>query len=448
MSEKGQRNVTVDLARALAILVVVWFHLSFFRISLAPGDGTGLPGLADLTLSMRGLGPVGWIGSWFLQIMPLFFVAGGFANTLVVDRYAREGHRYGHYLARRAGRLVGPLGLYLGFCTVVGTILAWAGSVAVGVAVTELATRVLWFLAIYLVIILPAPAMVRAHDRWGIAVPALLLAGALLVDAASFATGNLELRELNLLLVWPFAHQLGIAYARGWLRHQPEGLSWLTLAGAALAIVALLAVAPYPTTAVGLGDQMVSNLAPPSTPMALLALAQFALLALVERHVGDRLRRSARLQRVLGVANATAVTTYLWHLPIIALSVGILLVLTLVAGRPVEMLLTTPFIYLVAVPLLVLLIPRIGRVEQALSPPVGSRVSTGLVLTGMLVLMAGLELLRANGMVLHPGAPWSSAGVLLFVAGATVVAKGSNLTGVRGRGRQGHDESVLPGGRA
>ncbi len=448
MSDEGQRNVTVDLARALAILVVVWFHLSFFRISLAPGDGTGLLGLVGLTLSMRGFGPVGWIGSWFLQIMPLFFVAGGFANTLVVDRHVREGQGYGHYLARRAGRLVGPLGLYLGFCTVVGTIIAWVGSVAVGVAVTALATRVLWFLAIYLVIILLAPAMVRAHDRWGIAVAALLLAGSLLVDAASFATGSLELRELNLLLVWPFAHQLGIAYARGGLRHQPELLSWLTLAGAVAAILALLAVAPYPTTAVGLGDQMVSNLAPPTTPMAMLALAQFAVLALVERHAGDRLRRSAPLQRVLGVANATAVTTYLWHLPIIALSVGILLVPTLVAGRPLEVLLTTPFVYLVAVPLLVLLIPRIGRVEQALSPPAGSRVSTGLVLAGMLVLMAGLELVRANGMVLHPGAPWSSAGVLLFVAGATAVAKGSNLTGGGRQRWQGHDESVLPGGRA
>lgn len=450
MVHRHPRNVPVDLARAASILVVVWFHLSFFQLSAT--DSGGL--VPELAISMRSLGPVGWFGSWFLQIMPLFFVAGGFANTLVVDRLVTEGHGYGYYLARRGRRLIGPLGLYLGFGTLVGTVLAWTVDPATGAGITEMATNILWFLAVYLVIILIAPAMVAAHDRWGTGVLALLLAGSLLVDMLSFATGELDVREVNLLLVWPFAHQLGIAYARGWLRHQRPVRSWLTMAGAVLGIVALLRIAPYPTSAVGLGDQMISNLAPPTTPLALLALAQTAALALVEHHAGARLRRSARLQKVLDVLNAVAMTVYLWHLPIIALSVGVLLLPSALAGQPVAFLLSTPFYTLVAVPLIVLLVPLIGLVERSLIPPMGQRQSTLLTLGGMLVLMIGLELIRSHGMALHPAVPWSGVGPVVFAVGAAMLARGSNLPAAdvrlakSRRRREGNEESVVVDGRA
>lgn len=422
MTGRRPRNVPVDVARAASILVVVWFHLSFFQLT-AVDVGRVLP---QLTVTMRSVGPAGWVGSWFLQIMPLFFVAGGFANTLVVDRMVREGHGYGHYLARRGRRLVGPLGLYLGVATLVGTVLAWAATPAAGVGVTLLATNVLWFVSIYLVIVLVAPAMVVAHDRWGSAVLALLLAGALLVDAASFATGQLDVREANLLLVWPFAHQLGIAYARGWLRHEPAWRSWAALAGAALAILALLRIAPYPTSAVGVGDQMVSNLAPPTTPLALLALAQCAVLALVERHAGDRLRASRRLEKVLEVTNALAMTIYLWHLPIIVLAVGLLLLPSVVAGQPVDLLLSTPFYWLVGAPLISLLVPLIAMGERSLIPPLGARQSTLVCFGRMLVLMIGLELIRHHGMVLHPAVPLAGTGPVLYGIGVALVARGAN----------------------
>lgn len=438
------------MARALSILVVVWFHLSFFQ--LTPTDaGRAWP---ELTIAMKSVGPIGWLISWFLQIMPLFFVAGGFANTLVVDRLVREGHGYGHYLARRGRRLVGPLGLYMAVATAIGTVLAWTSGPSVGAGVSLMATNVLWFVAAYLVIVLIAPGMVVAHDRWGMAVPALLLAGSLLVDATSFATGELDVREINLLLVWPFAHQVGIAYARGWLRHQRPIRSWLTMGAAVLGIVALLQIAPYPTTAVGIGDQMVSNLAPPTTPIALLALAQCAALALFEHYGGRRLRRHGRLQKVVEVLNALAMTIYLWHLPIIALSVGLLLMPSVIAGHPIAFLLRTPFYILVAVPLIVLLVPLIGLVERSLIPPMGRRQSTLLTFGGMLVLMIGLELIRSHGMALHPAIPWSAVGPVLFALGAAMLARGSNLPGPgerlawSRRRREGNDESVVVDGRA
>ncbi|WOP18480.1 acyltransferase [Raineyella sp. LH-20] len=484
MTDRRPRNVPVDLARALAILIVVWFHLSYFQLAMTMGPGRS----PHLTLTMRTVGPAGWIGSWFLQVMPLFFVAGGFANVQVVERVVREGHPYGHYLAERARRLIGPLTVYMGFVTITATVLAWLGQLPVAQYLSLMATRVLWFISAYLVIVLVAPLMVRAHDRWGVQVPIVLLAGALLVDAATFLTGDPEVRELNHLFVWLFAHQLGIGYARGWLRPGPAGSgiegsgiegsgiegsgiadgpvgppvvgqigagqigsgrvgrhrvgrgqvlpglvrrSLVIAASAAAGIVALLLLAPYPVSAVGIGDQDTSNLVPPTTPMALLALAEFALLALTEHLVGDRLRRAGWLQRVLAVVNALAMTIYLWHIPIIAAAVGLLLLPSMAVGHPIPFLLTTPMYWLVSIPLLIALVPLIGRVERALIPPLGARQSGRLALYGVALLLVGLEIIRRQGMVLHPQAPAATLGVLLFMVGAWSVRLASDLPASR-----------------
>ncbi|MEA5154196.1 acyltransferase [Raineyella sp.] len=447
MTDRRPRNVPVDLARALAILIVVWFHLSYFQLVL-----TMAPDRAPhLTLTMRSVGPAGWVGSWFLQVMPLFFVAGGFANTQVVDRVVREGRTYGGYLAERAHRLIGPLTVYIGFVTITATVLGWTGHLATALYLSRMATQVLWFISAYLVIVLVAPLMVRAHDRWGLRVPIVLLALCLLVDAAGMLTRNAEIRDLNQQFVWLFAHQLGIGYARGWLHRGPVRRSVITFVAAAVGIVALLYLAPYPRAAVGVGDQDTSNLLPPTTPMALLALAEFALLALSERYFGERLRRVAGLQKVLGVVNALAMTIYLWHIPIIALAVAILLVPSLVVGHPVPYLLTTPMYWLVSVPLLVLLVPLIGRVERSLIPPLGQRQSGRLAFYGTILLFIGLEVIRRNGMMLHPQAPAATLGTLLFMVGAWSVRLGSDLPASRrellhpgGRRR----EAGNPGGRA
>ncbi|WOQ18292.1 acyltransferase [Raineyella sp. W15-4] len=427
MTDRRPRNVPVDLARALAILVVVWFHLSYFQLAMTMGPDRQ----PQLTLTMRTVGLAGWVGSWFLQVMPLFFVAGGFANVQVVDRVVREGRTYGLYLAERARRLIGPLTVYVGFVTIVATVLAWVGQLRTAEYLSLMATRVLWFISAYLVIVLLAPSMVRAHDRWGLRVPIVLLALALLVDAAGFLTGEPEVRELNHLFVWLFAHQLGIGYARGWLRRGPIRRSLLIIAGAAAGIVALLRLVPYPAAAVGVGDQDTSNLVPPTTPMALLALAEFALLALAEHYFGDRLRRAARLQRVLAVVNALAMTIYLWHIPIIAAAVGLLLLPSMAVGHPIPFLLSTPMYWLLSIPLLILLVPLISRVEQALIPPVGTRQSGRLALYGAILLFVGLEIIRREGMVLHPQAPASTLGVLLFMVGAWSVRLATDLPATR-----------------
>ena len=99
----------IDVARALSVLVVVVFHTLLYRIRLTDAGLTLEPWAAPTWLY-----PLTWV----LMIMPLFFVAGGFAHTLTVDRMHREGTSAGHYLASRGRRLIGPLVVFVTFCAI------------------------------------------------------------------------------------------------------------------------------------------------------------------------------------------------------------------------------------------------------------------------------------------------------------------------------------------
>ncbi|WP_194793186.1 acyltransferase family protein [Raineyella fluvialis] len=162
MTATSPRNVPIDAARALSILVVVGFHLMLFGVDPASVGSGGL-----IRTFVGSPGPVGWALSWFVMVMPLFFVAGGFANTHVLDRHRAEGGSYGTFLVARARRLLGPLVFYIAVWTAIGTVVAWLGNLDTAVVGTRKLTEVLWFLLVYLVVVMLAPVMVMAHDLWG-----------------------------------------------------------------------------------------------------------------------------------------------------------------------------------------------------------------------------------------------------------------------------------------
>lgn len=450
------RNVPIDAARALSILVVVAFHLMLFGVDPASVGSGGM-----IRTFVGSPGPLGWVLSWFVMVMPLFFVAGGFANTHVLDRQRSEGGSYGTWLVTRARRLLGPLAFYIAVWTVAGTVVAWLGRLDTALLGTRKLTEVLWFLLVYLVIVVLAPVMCLAHDRWGVGVLVVLGAAAVGLDAVRFVLHVGLAGDANLVVVWLFVHQLGIAYHRGWWRTGPETWVWVTILGAVLLLLALLFGLPYyPRSAVGLGDQFVANLVPPTAPMAVLALAQTGVLALVERHFGVALGRSRVLQNVLGRLNALAVTIYLWHGPVIGLAIGLLYPFALRFRAATAVLMWRPVILLVAVPLMFVLFPLISQVEQLLVPKLGDEPRTGLAIASIALLLFGFGLIYHGGTVLHPGAPRATAGVLCFVAGALIFRDASRPARqhVRGvpdrprRDRPGHDgpngESAVHRGRA
>ena len=316
-----RRDHLIDLLRIASAGVVVTMHWLSTRVWV---DGDGMH--STLALEGRTIFVLGWL----LQVMPVLFIAGGFANTKVVDSCRAKGQSATDYLGIRARRLTTPLVLLAAVIvpvTVVGNLM----DPSIGAMLGDQAARPLWFLAVYLVITAAAPLMVRAHDRSGLAVPAALLLLALGLDLVRYEVGTLGgvnvgmlAMYTNLVVVWLFVHQLGIIHARGVFARVPAwGL--VAVAGAVAALITVMVdLGPWPAAMVGTAEDRDTNLLPPTVIIGLLGLVQMMVIALVSRATARWNPSTSTVQRI-GVLNALMMVVYLWHVPVIATAIGIAL---------------------------------------------------------------------------------------------------------------------------
>lgn len=412
-TQTAARNHLIDAARVASVAVVVMFHGLLYEVQ----DDAGRPAVVPW-----GPDRPWWIASWFFMIMPVFFVAGGYAHAVTSDGLVRRGQSYAHHLANRGRRLVGPLVVFLTAATLVSSVGAWTTDAARAIELSAQFAQLLWFIAVYLVIVAAAPFLVAWHDRWGALVMLPMLLAAVAIDAWAFRSGNHELRYWNLLTVWPLCHQFGIAYHRGWFPRGPVWLPVAALATAAVTIPVLIGWFGYPMSAVGLATIPIANVQPPTVAMAVLGFAQAGVLGLLER-AGLLARLSDAAQRGLAVANALLMTTYLWHIPcILAAGLALFGVSRLVPGLT-WLLLSQPMVVAVSLAIVVLVVPWIGRVDLRLVPPIGDDPPLVPTVLAYAVLTAGVGLVWRTGTTLHPDAPWSALGLALTFGGAALLAR-------------------------
>lgn len=291
--------------------------------------------LALVVLGHSSMGIVGWTDSgpvistsltvywwapwatWILQIMPLFFVAGGAVNA----RSWRSGRDlYAPWLWRRVARLLRPVWVYLLIMAPVSGLVSLLAPQGFAEPLLGLATQLLWFIGVYVMVCALTPLAVRAHRVNPLLAPVALLAGVVLFDWLRLGVGLAPLGLLNFVLVWALAAQLGMAFDDGLLAR------WRGAAVAALAIsvnVLLVTYGPYPRSMVGMRGEAFSNMAPPSLVLALHTVA-LAGLAGAARPGLARLAARRRAWTASTAINLTAMTLYLWHLPVlIALYAGL-----------------------------------------------------------------------------------------------------------------------------
>ncbi|HEX9775297.1 MAG TPA: acyltransferase [Actinomycetota bacterium] len=301
------RDRFVDLLRAASIAVVVLGHWLLAVVAFEGGVFTGQNALAVVPWAQ-------WL-TWGLQVMPLFFFAGGFGN-FVAWRSRRD---YGTFVRSRFRRLLGPTAVFAGVWLATVVAIRAAG-VSTGFS-AELATLVaipLWFLGVYLVVVLMAPALIRAHERYGARVPLALLAGAAVVDGASRHFGA-PVGPLNYALVWLVPHQLGFLLADGSFdRAGRAAVAGLAAIGAGV-VVTFAATGLYPVSMVGVPGAADSNNAPPTLALAMHGLWMVGL-ALLARPAVNRWLRRERPWRAVVAANTVVMTLFLWHMT--ALVVG------------------------------------------------------------------------------------------------------------------------------
>jgi hypothetical protein len=278
--------------------------------------GVGHSKSGALTIS-RPLDRESWfpLATWFGQIMPIFFVVGGFAGLTSWRSTVRRGGNGRDFVRTRVLRLAQPaLPLFIFYVVVLGaaTLIGIDPKLLAGVATG--AGSPLWFLAAYTLAQALVPFMAGLHERAPKTTLLVLLAGAILVDVLRYSTGNVLIGLVNLAFVWLLIQQFGFWYADGWFDRRAWWQLLLIAAACYALLIPMTTVLPYSV-------DMLTNLNPPTVPLIVIGLAQACLLRLLKPAL-TALMRTRPAKAVVFVVGSRLMTVYLWHLPVIIILAG------------------------------------------------------------------------------------------------------------------------------
>jgi hypothetical protein len=156
-------------------------------------------------------------GFWLLQLAPLLFFAGGYANLLA---WRESGATYGVYLANRINALLKPVFAFVVAWLIVPLSLelldAPDGTIN---SVGQLVLQPLWLLGIFLITVAACPPMRLFYPRFGAIVPIVFLLASTAVDMAGSTAAYVHIS--GLLLALGFSH-LAFYWEDGPLRRMPR----------------------------------------------------------------------------------------------------------------------------------------------------------------------------------------------------------------------------------
>jgi len=311
------RNRYVDFLRALSISAVVIGHWMMAAPYVTGGE-IGLSNMLEYEPWTR------WL-TWVFQVMPVFFLVGGYANGVSWRSASDSGRTYGAWLASRLHRLLGPVLPLLAAWAVLGGVAGQLGVAPNRVgAISQMALIPIWFLAVYVMVVVLVPLTYAAWKRYGLASFWVLVAAAIVDDSLFFGADLRAVGWLNYAFIWLAVHQLGYAWRDGYVAGSRKGLLWAL--GGAAALIGFVAIGPYPVSMVSVPGQEVSNTLPPKLPMLALGLLQSGLLLSLEAPMRRWLTRAAPWTATV-LVNSMIMTIFLWHLTASTLVIGAALLL-------------------------------------------------------------------------------------------------------------------------
>lgn len=300
----GGRNTYVDLVRFVAITVVILGHWLATIIVVDDGRPRGVSALAEI-------GYMRWL-TLLLQVMPMFFVAGGYAAAASWPSWRARGGHWAGWTHARFVRLLRPTTWFIGIMAGASAIAMALGAPARVLAQAGWGVALqLWFLPVYLLLLVLAVPMIVAWQRarW------LLLAAAIAVVAVVdvlVRVGEVTAAGWVSYLVAPAAGLvLGVAWHAGALARR--GLPVALLVGGVVSLLVLIAGFGYPPWMVGVPGEPPANTAPPNLALVAFSAAQVGLVLLLERP-GRRLLERPRALATVARGNAVIMTMYLWHM--------------------------------------------------------------------------------------------------------------------------------------
>lgn len=414
------RDRAIDVARIAALVVVMFGHCALL---LATIDDRGVR-IGNLLGALPDLAPITWV----VQVMPLFFLAGGAAGA-----YGwHPGKAWGTWLLTRTQRLCRPVFWYLAFWVAALLVARLVLGPDSADALGREAVALLWFLGVYLVVLSFVPLLTHMRSwRTMAAILAGLLAAVAVIDAIRFAVGNLEAGLANFLTVWLIPVVIGVGYARQLVGARPA----LAVAAAAFTAQVMLAVfGPYEVALVVTGVEHTSNVTPPTLLLAMQCTWMSFLFVAAAAGI-NRWAARPRVWRAVAVGNGGAMTLYLWHIPAIAIATFSLNALGLDAfdvhapGFWGRLALRAAVFAVVMAVLFRVLSPLEHRPLPWWDAPAAATGARS-VAAGVLVCAAGVAvlLLAKNGLAGVAG--WTSLGAFVAATAAARLAGSSRATTV------------------
>ena len=309
-----ERNRYVDFLRAVSITFVIVGHWLIATAWMVNGEiETGH--LLKLQTNTH------WL-TWLFQVMPIFFIVGGYSNAVSLESAARKEVGYAGWLVARLNRLVAPLLVLLIAWGAIAIVMQWLDVHPAAIQYMSQASLIpTWFLAIYIMIVILAPLAWRFWRAAGFVSFWAFAAVAVLVDLAFF---KLELRWLgwsNYFWVWLAVHQLGFAWRDNRLGGPARSLFYAAVGFATLYL--LVTVGPYPLAMVGSPDPGISNTLPPKVTLIALGILQFGVL-LALQGPAQRMLSGVRAWAATVLVNSMIMTLYLWHITVMIVFGGLL----------------------------------------------------------------------------------------------------------------------------
>jgi hypothetical protein len=430
MAEKTppRRNRYVDFLRAYSILAVVTGHWLVAAPYMEEGavQGGHLLGILPWTQ---------WL-TWGFQVMPIFFLVGGYSSGTSWSANLRDGKTYSDWLGGRLERLIKPVlplfliwALFAMFGTSIGVERRIVGLAA------QLALIPVWFLAVYLIVTALVPLTFAAWRKLGMLSFWLFVFGAIAVDIATLRYRVPHINFANFAFVWLAITQLGYAWHEGYFT---PGKALLWGLGGLAVLGGLVGFGPYPVAMIGVPGNEITNSMPPTLALLALGVMQTGL-ALALEPVGRRMLRPMKAWTGVVLMNGMIMTVYLWHLTAFIL---VMLAAWLLGGTGLHVVpgsaawwLARPIwfaLYIAALLPLVMLFARYERasgVGDAPGPPAWRKIA------GLLLICAGL----AASAAISIASPNGVTGVRLWVValpfvGAALAGFGP-LSGAPGRQR-------------
>ena len=414
------RNRYIDFLRVLALLTVVVGHSMMAAVVIRDGE---------LVIGLNGAVWV-QVATWGMQVMPIFFIVGGYSNAASWRSSVAKGIGYGDWVRARAHRLLRPTIVFVAAGVALAVAVGLTGLVEPSVLAeaTQAIVIPVWFLAVYMLVVAAAPAMLVLHERFRLAVPLVLVAVVVAFDVLGRGLGLTFFGWANFIPVWLAVHQLGFYWHDGSLekiRRHTTAIAGVLL----VAITALTFFGPYPVAMVGVRAADGSNNTPPTVLMVVLALAQLAVALRLEAPA-KRMLAKPKVWTAVVASGGIAMTVYLWHMTAMILVIGALWSInaSLLGIEPMSTLwfITRPLFLGMVV---VALIPFVAAFSSLNRPSPATLINLPTVRAIAGCALAGIGLARFAFFGLY----WPSGPLGLPLIGIAALGSGAILLSLRRR---------------